>query len=1032
MSTPPPPPHPHPKPHAPKRPAASPGSQHDGGAAQGAPPTHMPRRLGRGPAGRPRPQPYGPANVTVVRTAEELQQATLVGATDIEVREHLDLTSLRIAMDPTGDFSGDVRAYGRSSLLYSYGSMRSIRGNCTDPNAAKALGLSRADAAGLLPLRPFQCLLRTHEPLLTVNNGKLWLDNVYLLLRRSSVRPRTAFIAAGTAQQDEFDPPGIKHSDIYVTNVTFHGEPRGSLQAYFSDVGDARAYFGDCIFNEWAGLQSPISIHYQAVTNIVDSVFRNMHLSVEIADVSYGSTVRFQNVLFANVTLEHGHVVSTTANDYHGATYDGQYYYASDDSAYDVDVAEVAPGDRGMWGADYVVVDDLLSDCIFLGVPSNITMPGCPDAAVAGRERFQTHWEHYERPADEDEDYDGDFLGYISWLTRDPAADIGVRMLDEDTPWFVETQAILPARPPPPPQWPPFTVAHPAGSAGSSSLRGYPVPTVGQQDAASLVQPLLRDPGPPFLPACAGFATERPCSAAVGDGAFPVWVSTLLPALVAAALISAIAVWVICRMKYRRRKSGYLQAGAASRTSTGTSSSALLLLPRVHGSGRVNGSSARSSPSIELAAATAGPHEARLRALSRQLDRFTGDRLLLGRFELLGASERRYGGSTVVQFARDTLSCKHYAVKFFLDPDAFATEATLFAAHTPALRASLAWPLAARASTIAGESMAAAAAARPADSTGPLATASVPRHAAESADQFLPEAVAVSDGTAAALEDPSGQDLPPCMVTVRGESLLEWSNRATPDQFGALSILSSVSLRLASMHASGCVHRNVKPTSIVLMSTTERWALCSFAHAARIGDCVPLHCTLAYAAPESVHAFERGDREICASPAQDAWALGVLAFELLTAAPAFDMAMRGKEQVLAMLRGDKPLPWEGEHSTAATERLGALAEPVLLLLRRDPAERGSARHFNLTCSRVFANRTTINASGAGTLATVAATAAAAAAAAASGRTSGMASVAGGDPTGATTIWIGDAGDLVGDLAMQCCAVTEDSTCTTFD
>lgn len=63
-------------------------------------------------------------------------------------------------------------------------------------------------------------------------------------------------------------------------------------------------------------------------------------------------------------------------------------------------------------------------------------------------------------------------------------------------------------------------------------------------------------------------------------------------------------------------------------------------------------------------------------------------------------------------------------------------------------------------------------------------------------------------------------------------------------------------------------------------------------------------------------------------------------------------------QVLAMLRGDKPLPWEGEGSAAAVAMLGALKEPVLQLLRRDAAQRTSAQHFHETCSRMFANRST--------------------------------------------------------------------------
>ena len=43
-----------------------------------------------------------------------------------------------------------------------------------------------------------------------------------------------------------------------------------------------------------------------------------------------------------------------------------------------------------------------------------------------------------------------------------------------------------------------------------------------------------------------------------------------------------------------------------------------------------------------------------------------------------------------------------------------------------------------------------------------------------------------------------------------------------------------------------------------------------------------LRFTLKYAAPEVVHAFESGARDIKVDAAVDIWALGMIAFELLT------------------------------------------------------------------------------------------------------------------------------------------------------
>lgn len=136
----------------------------------------------------------------------------------------------------------------------------------------------------------------------------------------------------------------------------------------------------------------------------------------------------------------------------------------------------------------------------------------------------------------------------------------------------------------------------------------------------------------------------------------------------------------------------------------------------------------------------------------------------------------------MVQFARGTLDHKEYAIKFFLDTDAFEAEATLLAAHMPALRSSLAWPLAARSAAVAADAVATASAA------GASAAARASRHGADVSEQFLPLVAAISDGTAAALEDPKGHGLPPCVVTARGESLLEWSIRAAPDQFSSMAV----------------------------------------------------------------------------------------------------------------------------------------------------------------------------------------------------------------------------------------------------
>ena len=112
-----------------------------------------------------------------------------------------------------------------------------------------------------------------------------------------------------------------------------------------------------------------------------------MRVEAELVDVSYEGTVHFTNVSLANVSLEHGAVVSTTLNDYQQAIGFYIMYYAEDDAAYDVDLVAVAPADAGVFGEEFRIVNDTLSDCIYLLRPADSVLPGCPVSSLAGRNR---------------------------------------------------------------------------------------------------------------------------------------------------------------------------------------------------------------------------------------------------------------------------------------------------------------------------------------------------------------------------------------------------------------------------------------------------------------------------------------------------------------------------------------------------------------------------------------------------------------------------------------------------------------------
>ena len=106
-------------------------------------------------------------------------------------------------------------------------------------------------------------------------------------------------------------------------------------------------------------------------------------------------------------------------------------------------------------------------------------------------------------------------------------------------------------------------------------------------------------------------------------------------------------------------------------------------------------------------------------------------------------------------------------------------------------------------------------------------------------------------------------------------------------------MLSNIAERLADMHDAGYVHRDIKPANVVWLPRQNRWTIIDFGCAARIGQEAPLSFTLAYAAPEVVRALHMQQQYVNSMPALDTWSLGVMSFELLSGAPAFDFISDG-------------------------------------------------------------------------------------------------------------------------------------------
>jgi serine/threonine protein kinase len=104
------------------------------------------------------------------------------------------------------------------------------------------------------------------------------------------------------------------------------------------------------------------------------------------------------------------------------------------------------------------------------------------------------------------------------------------------------------------------------------------------------------------------------------------------------------------------------------------------------------------------------------------------------------------------------------------------------------------------------------------------------------------------------------------------------------------------------------------------------------------GDEAPVSFTLGYAAPEVISAHEAGAKRMVRERDADVWALGVIAFEMLTGERAF-ANVTTRQAVVDSIVGRLPLPWEGDRSGKLLRKLGVFKRNVLDCLQRDPALR---------------------------------------------------------------------------------------------
>jgi serine/threonine-protein kinase len=178
------------------------------------------------------------------------------------------------------------------------------------------------------------------------------------------------------------------------------------------------------------------------------------------------------------------------------------------------------------------------------------------------------------------------------------------------------------------------------------------------------------------------------------------------------------------------------------------------------------------------------------------------------------------------------------------------------------------------------------------------------------------------------------------MEYVPGSNVANWLDdlileQKLPSIDEALGYLDQICRGLAAIHASGAVHGDLKPSNI-LLGSASRVAIADlglsrlFDAAGKIGE-HPMAGTPAYLAPE----FARTDLPAHLLQRSDLYSVGVIAYEMLTGEPPYDIVTT--QDMLVAHTKPPPLP-----SKLRPELTTAFDAPLLATLRIDPADRTSS------------------------------------------------------------------------------------------
>jgi serine/threonine protein kinase len=93
----------------------------------------------------------------------------------------------------------------------------------------------------------------------------------------------------------------------------------------------------------------------------------------------------------------------------------------------------------------------------------------------------------------------------------------------------------------------------------------------------------------------------------------------------------------------------------------------------------------------------------------------------------------------------------------------------------------------------------------------------------------------VNDSASGAMRSRSGFVFPPCIVTERGVTARDWTGLRHRTYFDVASMVERLAQLLHTLHASGRVHRDLKPDNVLYLLQSTQWRLIDLGIAASSG-----------------------------------------------------------------------------------------------------------------------------------------------------------------------------------------------------